>query len=181
MALIYSFKERAAKLRAIAGILRDMVTLNSSIESYRDKLMQADVEEGYANISTYVTGLLDQLATMGDTARDLLADFDVSTDLALTYEELVRPYVNSAFSKWTIDVADAGASNKGKITANGGAPFTNYLAGDTVELTSFEDSDTDGTYVVDSVPDTQNLYLTTSLSGTDNATDTTGNIRITKR
>lgn len=179
MALIMSFKERGTKLRACAGILNDAIALNKSIESYRDSLMEPEIEEGYANISTFVTGLLDQLATLIDTVRDELQDFDDAADLGLTYEETVRPYVNSAFNKWTIDVNNG--SSKGKITANGGAPFTNYLVGDTILLSNFEDSDTDGSYVVDTVNSTQEILTTTVLGGADNATDTTGTIRITNR
>lgn len=181
MALVYSFKERAAVLRVISSILRDMEGLNRSIESYRDKMYDPAVEEGYANLSTDVTAMLDDIATMGTKARSLLADFDSASDQGLTYEEQVKPYVNSAFTSWAIDVADAGASNKGKITASGGAPFTNYMVGDTIRLSNFEDPDTDGDYVVDTVNSTTVLHVTTSFGGTDNATDTTGVVRITKR
>lgn len=179
MAVVMSFKERASKLRACAGVLNDAINLNRAAESYRDKLLDPNVEEGYANVSTFVTGMLDQIATMVDTVRDELQDFDDAADQGLMYEETVRPYINSAFTKWTIDVDNG--SGKGKITANGGAPFTNYAVSDTIQLYNFEDSDTDGSYVIDTKNSSQEILVVGVLGGLDNANDTTGTIRITNR
>jgi len=174
MANVLSHKERAAELRLIAGIVNDMIKWNTAVESYRDKMFDPSVEQGFANLSTDVTAMLADLDTMRDRAVTQL------NAVSLIYEELIIPYT-TGYTGCAIDVQDAGASNRGKLTAAGGAPFTNYLAGDTIELSNCEDSDTDGEYVVHTVDSTTVLHVTTALGGADNATDTTLRIRITKR
>lgn len=191
MARIYSFKERATTFRSFQSILKDMVDMNRGIERYRDDLMSPDIEDGYDNIHTAITGMLNKFADMGDKLRTLLADFDESTDDGYTYECLVRPYINSAFVKWTIDVSNG--SSRGVITGANeagsavGAPFAGYQSGDTVRLANFNNPDgsgvtADGDYEVYSVDASdQVLTLTTALTGVDSSDDRYGYIRIVER